>query len=387
MGRKFKKTLTALSITESVILTACSVIETQTLSESAGVQASEETTISATTDDPTETGKVTATFSQESSETADTSDETATESGTQTPSAATTPQETKVTLTDPPQTTKATIITTAATTTQVPTTVETTVETTQATTTRETTTPPTETTPAPTIPPTLPTGGEFDTTYNEWYNIRNTTHTIPGIPANAGPWLIEYNGIYVGDTSKKVFYFTFDGGADTGYANQIMDVLANQGIKATFFVTKPYITNNPDIVRRMVNGGHTVANHTVSHVGLPYLSDDQIREEYSAVEEAFNSTTGSVMPKLIRPPMGAYSERSLYITNLLGYRTVFWSIAYKDYDVENQPTHDEAMAVIQNNYHDGAIILLHIASKTDADTLDEMITYLKAMGYSFDVIV
>lgn len=165
-----------------------------------------------------------------------------------------------------------------------------------------------------------------------------------------------------------------------------MDTLRDYGIKATFFVTKPYITNNPDIVRRMTDEGHVVANHTVSHTKLPNLTDEEIRREYRGVEDEFTRVTGQDMINCIRPPMGGYSERSLYVTSLLGYKTVFWSIAYKDYDLSDQPTHDEAMAIVENNHHNGAIMLLHVASPTNAEALDDMIEYLQDQGYSFGVI-
>jgi len=227
---------------------------------------------------------------------------------------------------------------------------------------------------------------DLDGTYYAWYNIRNSSHTTPGIPSNIVPWLPLYNGIYVGDTSKRIFYFTFDCGSVTGYSDKIMDVLAARGIKATFFVTKPYITKNPDIVRRMVREGHIVANHTDTHTGLPYLSDMEIRQELQSVEDEFTRVTGKNMVNCVRPPVGGYSEKSLWITSHLGYKTVFWSIAYKDYDMENQPTYEEAMAIVKNNHHNGAILLLHAASQTNAYALNDMINYLKGEGYSFGIL-
>lgn len=222
--------------------------------------------------------------------------------------------------------------------------------------------------------------------YNEWYNMRNSKHTTPGIPSNIKSLLGKYNIIYKGNTSKKVFYFTFDAGGDTGYATKILDVLKKQGIKATFFVTKSYITKNPQIIKRMVKEGHVVANHTIRHIALPKLTDTQISQELSGVESEFKRVTGSKMVKCMRPPMGAYSEKSLYRTKQLGYKTVFWSIAYRDYDVKKQPTRNEAMTIVKNNYHNGAIMLLHVGSKTNGDTLNEMIVFLKSKGYSFGVI-
>lgn len=227
---------------------------------------------------------------------------------------------------------------------------------------------------------------QLNTKYNGWYNLRNLKHITPGIPSNIKPLLGKYNIIFIGNTSKKVFYFTFDAGGETGYATKILDVLKKQGIKATFFVTKPYIVKNPEIVKRMVREGHAVANHTINHLCMHNLTDKQISQELSGVDLEFKRVTGSNMLKCVRPPMGAYSEKSLYMTKQLGYKTVFWSIAYKDYDIKNQPSHNETMAIVKNNYHNGAIMLLHIASKTNANTLNEMITFLKSKGYKFSVI-
>lgn len=345
MNKKTNIVLVSLVVAEGVFLSSCTATDRNNLSGSMESSTAIETSISSQTVDSVPTADVSSTHKLTNQATTE-------------------------------ETTEETTETTQATTTQA-----TEAPTTAAT--ESTTQAATETTTQST---TAQAGSVFDTTSYAWYNIRNSTHSIPGIPGNASPWLSAYNGIFVGDTSRKVFYFTFDAGADTGYSNLIMDVLYNQGIKATFFVTKPYITNNPDIVRRMVNDGHVVANHTISHSNLASLSDEEIRQEYQGVEDEFTIVTGASLTKCIRPPMGNYSERSLYVTSQLGYKTVFWSIAYKDYDVNNQPTYDEAMAIVQNNYHDGAIILLHITSKTDADALNDMILFLKAQGYSFDVI-
>lgn len=362
MNKKTNIVLVSLVVAEGVFLSSCTATDRNNWSESMESSTAIETSISSQTVDSVPTADVSSTHKLTNQATTEETTEETTE----------TTQATITQATEAPTATAATEATTQAVT-EAPTTAAT-ESTTQAAT--ETTTQST----------TAQAGSVFDTTSYAWYNIRNSTHSIPGIPGNASPWLSAYNGIFVGDTSRKVFYLTFDAGADTGYANLIMDVLYNQGIKATFFVTKPYITNNPDIVRRMVNDGHVVANHTVSHLNLASLSDEEIRQEYQGVEDEFTIVTGASLTKCIRPPMGNYSERSLYVTSQLGYKTVFWSIAYKDYDVNNQPTYDEAMAIVQNNYHDGAIMLLHIASKTDADALNDMILFLKAQGYSFDVI-
>ncbi|MEI8200431.1 MAG: polysaccharide deacetylase family protein [Eubacteriales bacterium] len=359
MNKKINIVLVSLVVAEDVLLSSCTSAETHKLSESVDFSTAIVTSISSQTTDSVSSAAVSSTYNPTTQKTTQETTETtqaATTRATDAPTAVSVTEATTQSATDSATTAAAHESTTQAATVA--------------------------TTNAATAQP----GSEFDTTSYAWYNIRNSTHTIPGIPGNAGPWLSAYNGIFVGDTSRKVFYFSFDAGYDTGYANQIMDVLYNQGIKATFFVTKSYIKNNPDIVRRMVNDGHAVANHTVSHSNLATLTDEEIRQEYKGVEDEFTLVTGASLTKCIRPPMGNYSERSLYVTSQLGYKTVFWSIAYKDYDTDNQPTYDEAMAIVQNNYHDGAIFLLHIASKTDADALNDMILFLKAQGYRFDVI-
>ncbi len=248
--------------------------------------------------------------------------------------------------------------------------------------------PPTTTTPPETSPPPagLPDISGLDQGYNEWYNIRNSQHTTPGIPGNITPWLNQYNGIYLGSTEGKNFYLTFDCGADSGYATSILDTLKARNVTVTFFVTGDFITNNPDLIKRMVNEGHLVANHTVHHPALPKISPEEIRAELEGVEQSFSATTGQSMIKYMRPPMGAYSQASLAVTSALGYKTVFWSIAYRDYDVNNQPTPEETMTILRNNHHNGAVFLLHVGSKTNAETLNQMLDFLQAEGYSLNTL-
>lgn len=227
---------------------------------------------------------------------------------------------------------------------------------------------------------------DLNTKQNDWYNMRSNNHETPGIHNEASPWLSKYNSMFVGDTSKKIFHFTFDAGSDNGYANEILDILKEQQVKATFFLTKPYITQNPQIAKRIVEEGHVAANHTVNHLAMPKLTNEKLKEEIEETASEFKKITGSDMAKFVRPPMGAYSEKTLYLTDKLGYKTVFWSIAYEDYNDKNPPSNEKAISLIKNNYHNGAVLLLHINCKTNADTLKEMIVFLKEKGYSFDVI-
>ena len=146
----------------------------------------------------------------------------------------------------------------------------------------------------------------------------------------------------MGDTGERVVYLTFDEGYENGFTGRILDALRTAGVQATFFVTGSYVRANPDLVRRMADEGHVVANHTDGHPSLPSLALDQaaFKRELVAVEEAYREATGEQLARLLRPPMGQYSARSLCLTQRLGYQTVFWSFAHRDWIVDDQPAVD-----------------------------------------------
>ncbi|TDT61116.1 delta-lactam-biosynthetic de-N-acetylase [Fonticella tunisiensis] len=222
----------------------------------------------------------------------------------------------------------------------------------------------------------------LDTKEYNWYFKHIANGTPPGPPDETRNFLSKYDSFYLGDTSKKVIYLTFDEGYENGYTSQILDVLKKHNIKAAFFVVKPYITSNPDIIRRMVDEGHLVCNHSARHPSMASLKNqEKFNKELTDVEEAFEKVTGQKMPKYFRPPMGKYSELSLYYTKSLGYKTIFWSFAYADWDPNNQPSREFARKRILERTHNGAIILLHAVSKTNADILDSVIAEWKAQGY------
>ena len=196
--------------------------------------------------------------------------------------------------------------------------------------------------------------------------------------------LKKYNAAYIGDTSEKVLYLTFDAGYENGCTEKILDVLKKHEVPAAFFLVGNYIEKNPDLVRRMVEEGHIVGNHTMHHYDMGKLSDKAVfTKELTELETLFRSVTGKEMPKFYRPPQGVYSEEQLEMARELGYKTVFWSLAYADWDNSNQPTKDQAFGKLLPRVHNGGVVLLHSTSQTNAQILDELLTKWKDMGYRF----
>lgn len=218
-----------------------------------------------------------------------------------------------------------------------------------------------------------------------WYFVNRGNDQIPECPKESAEFLDTYDAYYVGDTENKIIYLTFDEGYENGYTEQILDVLKEKNVKAIFFVTSHYITYSPDTVKRMVDEGHIVANHTNHHYSMPSVtySTDVFNKELTDVEDKFKELTGKDMPKFFRPPMGQYSQKSLAMTKDLGYKTVFWSFAYGDYEPSNQPSLYEGKKNILDHLHDGSILLLHAISKTNADILGEVIDEARKSGYEF----
>ena len=196
--------------------------------------------------------------------------------------------------------------------------------------------------------------------------------------------LAQYNAYYAEMTDEKVLYLTFDAGYENGHTPMILDALKKHQVPATFFVVGNYLEREPELIKRMVNEGHIVGNHTYSHPDMSKISTvDAFSKELSDVESLYQSITGETMKKYYRPPQGKYSTANLQMAKELGYTTFFWSLAYVDWYVDDQPTHEEALKTILSRIHPGAIILLHSTSSTNAEILDELLTHLEGMGYKF----
>lgn len=199
--------------------------------------------------------------------------------------------------------------------------------------------------------------------------------------------LTELNAAYLGNTEEKVLYLTFDAGYENGCTEKILDVLKAHEVKAAFFLVGNYIEKNGDLVRRMVEEGHIVGNHTMHHPDMSKLTTlDAFSQELKDLEALFFDTTGRELPRYYRPPQGIYSEENLKMAQQLGYQTVFWSLAYQDWNNDAQPTREQAFSKLLPRVHNGAVVLLHSTSKTNAEILDELLTKWEDMGYRFETI-
>ena len=211
-----------------------------------------------------------------------------------------------------------------------------------------------------------------------------------GVPpiGNAGKdQLKAYDAAYIGDTSRKVLYLTFDAGYENGSTEKILDVLKAQQVPAAFFLVGNYMEKNADLVRRMVEEGHIVGNHTMHHYDMSKLTEQSaFAKELKDLEILFQEITGKEMPKFYRPPQGLYSEENLKMAKDLGYKTVFWSLAYVDWNNDDQPSREEALGKLIPRTHPGAVVLLHSTSKTNAEILEELIGKWKEEGYSFGTV-
>lgn len=203
--------------------------------------------------------------------------------------------------------------------------------------------------------------------------------------ANATPEeLKKFDAYYAGSKDEKVIYLTFDAGFENGNTPAILDALKKHNAPATFFVVGPYISSNPELVKRMAAEGHTVGNHTYHHPDMSQISTKEaFQKELSDVEAEYKNVTGQDMTKYYRPPQGKYSEANLQMAKDMGYKTFFWSLAYVDWYENKQPTKDDAFKKLLGRIHPGAIVLLHSTSKTNGEILDELLTKWEEMGYTF----
>ena len=196
--------------------------------------------------------------------------------------------------------------------------------------------------------------------------------------------LKKYTAWYVGDKNKKTIYLTFDCGYENGATPAILDALKKHQAPAAFFVVGNFVRDNPDLIRRMTEEGHTVANHTLSHPDMSKISSvENFQKELSGVESLYKEITGTDMIKYYRPPQGIYSTENLKMAKQLGYQTFFWSLAYVDWQQDNQPTHEEAFDKLLSRVHPGAIVLLHNTSKTNGEIMEELLSKWEEMGYTF----
>lgn len=196
--------------------------------------------------------------------------------------------------------------------------------------------------------------------------------------------LAWYHAYYMGDGSEKVLYLTFDCGYENGNTEPILDALKKHNAPATFFVVGHFLETEPELVKRMVEEGHAVGNHTYHHPDMSSISDmESFGNEVNDVAQLFREITGKELSPYYRPPQGKCNVRNLEMAEELGYYTIFWSLAYVDWNQDNQPSHEEAFDKLTTRVHPGAVVLLHNTSNTNGEILDELLTKWEEMGYSF----
>ena len=221
-----------------------------------------------------------------------------------------------------------------------------------------------------------------------WYIVKKG-NCIPGFPGDAVS-VSEYGGIYIDrecqEKGEKKLYLTFDAGYENGNIEKILDIMKDEGVTGAFFILSNLIKKNPEIIIRMVEDGHLVCNHTYNHKDMTKLSSEEMMANISKLENEYLSLTGQHMEKIFRFPEGRYSVRTLKLLNENGYRSVFWSMAYDDWDNNRQMDPNIAKNKLLSTTHNGAIVLLHPTSATNVAILRDMINAWRAMGYSFGTL-
>lgn len=215
-----------------------------------------------------------------------------------------------------------------------------------------------------------------------WYYLPHG-HNEPAKPMEKAGYLNDYYVLYLGDTTQKIIYLTFDDCPENGNIPAILDVLEAHGAPAAFFMNEAYIREHPDVIKRIAEGGRLVCNHTAHHVSMSHISFEKLKSELKGVEDAYREVTGEELPRFFRPPQGLFSETTLSYAQELGYTTVFWSFEYVDWERYNQPSESAAFEKIISETHPGEIALLHCQSATNVHVLDHVLTAWEEAGYCF----
>ncbi|QDS33516.1 delta-lactam-biosynthetic de-N-acetylase [Brevibacillus brevis] len=207
---------------------------------------------------------------------------------------------------------------------------------------------------------------------------------LPSINEEGFKGIVDRHGaVFLGDTTKKELYLTFDNGYENGFTPKILDTLVAKKVPAIFFVTGHFVKEQPELLKRMAQEGHLIGNHSWSHPDMTTVSNQKIKDELTKVSNAVQQVTGQANMRYLRPPRGIFSDRTLAATKDLGYTNVFWSVAYKDWDTKLQRGAKYAYDSVMAQLHPGAVILLHSVSKDNAEALGMMIDEARKQGYEF----
>lgn len=233
------------------------------------------------------------------------------------------------------------------------------------------------------------TAGEvLASTEHSWYCKREADHKTSKAPPEFS-FISDYNAYSYDkdhtsyDSEDKVIYLTFDAGYENGNVEKILNTLKEENVTAAFFILGNLITRNTDLVKRMADDGHLVCNHTYSHKNMTHASKDELLSELKKLEDEYESKIGCKLEKYYRPPEGRFSEDNLKVLSAAGYKTIFWSFAYADWNNDSQPNKADALKKLCDNLHNGEIMLLHPTSSTNAEILSDFIKYAKSEGFRF----
>ncbi len=229
--------------------------------------------------------------------------------------------------------------------------------------------------------PVYSPGTDLSTEAQSWGFVRRES-TRPEVDRRQAELLESYGGFYIDENEPKKLYLTFDEGYENGYTSKILDTLQAKNVKAAFFVTGPYLEAQEALIKRIAAEGHIIGNHTVNHINMAASSEDTVRNELNSLNSLCEDKYGITMHYL-RPPEGVFSEKSLAVSQELGYKTILWSFAYADWDINNQNGSDYAFSQVTPYLHNGAIILLHAVSQDNAEALSDIIDYARNCGYEF----
>ena len=226
---------------------------------------------------------------------------------------------------------------------------------------------------------------------HQWYCKHVKDHVQPPLDARLS-FIEEHNAYYIdrrhadANDGDKVIYLTFDAGYENGNIAKTLDILRDENVPAAFFILDTMLYKNEELVERMIKEGHTVANHTARHKDMSQYASDAFLAELGSLETLYRERTGQEMAKYYRPPEGVFSRENLICAAENGYKTIFWSFAYPDWDNQKQMPLEKAKGIILDNLHNGEVMLLHPTSDTNVQILADVIREARAQGYRFGTL-